>query len=63
MPGGSLTVEVHLHVLGKDVDIGILLVGGIAVLVNSDSVTEQLDCISEAMVGIDAVSLGKISDG
>ena len=63
MTGGSLTVEVHLHVLGQDVDIGILLVGGIAVLVNSDSVTEQLDCISEAMVGIDAVSLGKISDG
>ena len=55
MPGGSLTVEVHLHVLGKDVDVGILLVGGIAVLVNSDGITEQFDCISKTMIGIDAV--------
>ena len=61
MPGGSLTVEVHLHVLGKDVDIGILLVGGIAILVNSDRITEQFDCISKTMIGIDAVTIAKDS--
>ena len=62
MPGGSLAVEIHLHVLGQDVDVGILLVGRVTVLVNSDRITEQFDCISEAMIGIDAVSLGTVSE-
>ena len=55
MPGGSLAVEIHLHVLWQNVDIGILLVGGVTVLVNSDRITEQFDCIRKAMIGIDAV--------
>ena len=62
MPGGSLAVEIHLHVLGQDVDVGILLVGRVTVLVDRDRIAEQFDCISKAMVGIDAVSLGKISE-
>ena len=54
MPGCRLTVEVHLHILGKDMDVGILLVGGVPVLVNSDGIAEQFDCVRKTMIGIDA---------
>mmetsp|Transcript_31385 Transcript_31385/g.69574 ORF Transcript_31385/g.69574 Transcript_31385/m.69574 type:complete len:210 (-) Transcript_31385:857-1486(-) len=58
VPRRCLSIEIHLHVLWHDVNVGVLLVRGVTVLVNCHRIAQKLHGIREAMVGVDDSGIG-----